>query len=408
MRKYFYCFVFILLLLCCTSTAYCDELSEEEQQAILDEIKAGTDRGADLSVVKSIYAGVLNSGWKAEHAAAFIVNGMRESSLNESAGESGGGGIGIWQWSFGRREQLQEFSKEQGDQSIQLKGYSIGNGGTQVAFLIKELESGSGWGGYAPTYWYNCAWDEIKSKAPDHNWDSKMSVDEFKAESNPTVLAMHFTAHFEVCRADIDIWNSGNKYADRMYELLTGIKPGEGTNKEMDEQIGTAMVASGIWDETQFVKWKVMVGNDTLEFDTILDMQEDDIYDVETWKMDLEKQKGDGILIKGGRWLSLLFGIIFEVWMMFMYLSYWFDRLNNFFDFSLLYVTSLGRLRISPDENECNFSVKTLAKGEVRTINHKKLVGVVLVGLSFGSLIISGMMFEWLHALVNLILSFVG
>ena len=119
-------------------------------------------------------------------------------------------------------------------------------------------------------------------------------------------------------------------------------------------------------------------------------------------------RSGDNFLVKGGRWIAILFGILFEVWMMFIYLAYWFDRINNFIEVSLLSIITFGKLRISPDENECTFSVKSLASSEMRTINHKKLLGVVIVGLAFGALIISGTIFVWLHAFVNKILSWIG
>lgn len=177
----------------------------------------------------------------------------------------------------------------------------------------------------------------------------------------------------------------------------------EEPTEDVSEDTAVYLAQSGIWDETKFVKWKVMTGDSVLEFADVMSAHEDDIYDIENWIMDVERQKGDGLLIKGGRWLAILMGIIFEVWMMFLYLAYWFDRLNNFFDFSLLYVLSIGRLRISPDETECTFSVKSLAQSEVRTINHKKLLGVVIVGLGFGAIIISGQMFVWLHSFINFV-----
>ena len=187
-----------------------------------------------------------------------------------------------------------------------------------------------------------------------------------------------------------------------------GVDGALGSGSENSDEDVVVLEQTGIWDETQFVKWKVMINADELEFGSQSDMHEKEVYDIENWLSDIEKQKGDNFLVKGGRWIAILFGILFEVWMMFIYLAYWFDRINNFIEVSLLSIITFGKLRISPDENECTFSVKSLASSEMRTINHKKLLGVVIVGLAFGALIISGIIFVWLYAFVNKILSWIG
>lgn len=160
----------------------------------------------------------------------------------------------------------------------------------------------------------------------------------------------------------------------------------------------------GTYAETYFVKWKT-AETENLEFPFEWWLNDDDISEVADWKADLEKTNSESILIKGGRFLSILFGILFEVWMLLIYLAYWFDRLNNFFDVSVLSIMTFGRLRISPDENECTFSISDLAKGDKKTINHKKLLEVCILGLAFGTLIVSGTIFSLLQVLVNNVLS---
>ena len=176
---------------------------------------------------------------------------------------------------------------------------------------------------------------------------------------------------------------------------------GGGTDNN-DKEV-TDLEQTGLYDETYFVKWK----SDkewSVYFPDWQNMNNSDIYDVENWKADLEKKNSESFLIKGGRWLTMLFGIIFEVWMLFIYLAYWFDRLNNFFEYRLLELITFGRLTISPDEDSCTFSLSTLGKGEKRTVNHKKVLEVVIIGLAFGTLIISGTFFRILSAVVNKIL----
>ncbi|MDE6946827.1 MAG: hypothetical protein K2P14_06570 [Anaeroplasmataceae bacterium] len=176
------------------------------------------------------------------------------------------------------------------------------------------------------------------------------------------------------------------------------------------EEVVDLAPQAGMFEETHFVKWKVMptttVHTGVRMIDSWGEMHEDEVYNIESWTSSLEKENKDSFLVRGGRTVSLFMGIVFEVWMMFIYLAYWFDRINNFFDFPLLPICTFGRLRISADETECTFRVTSLAKGEMRTINHKHLLGVVITGLAFGSLIISGVMFTWLHSFINMVLEF--
>lgn len=176
----------------------------------------------------------------------------------------------------------------------------------------------------------------------------------------------------------------------------------QGGQKNDKTDIG-GVESTGLFAETHFVKWKSSE-TESMEFPFQWWLKNDDIADVENWKADLEKKNSESFLIKGGRWLTMLFGIIFEVWMLFIYLAYWFDRLNNFFEYRMLELITFGRLTISPDEDSCTFSLSTLGRGEKRTVNHKKVLEVVIIGLAFGTLIISGTFFRILSAVVNKIL----
>lgn len=182
-----------------------------------------------------------------------------------------------------------------------------------------------------------------------------------------------------------------------------GLSPSSDGSEE-DGGFGNFQLGTAKYAETYFVKWKT-AETENIDFPFQWWMRDDDIQEVENWKSDLEKTNSESILIRGGRFISILFGILFEVWMMLIYLSYWFDRLNNFFDFSVLSILTFGRLRISPDESECTFSMTDLGKGEKRTVNHKKILEVCIIGLAFGALIVSGAIFSILQGLVNKVLS---
>lgn len=162
-------------------------------------------------------------------------------------------------------------------------------------------------------------------------------------------------------------------------------------------------ISTGLYKETDFVKWKSSE-TENINFPFQYWLKNEDITDIEDWKSDIETRNSESFLIKGGRWLTILFGIIFNVWMLLIYISYWFDRLNNFFDYSMLNLVTFGKLSISPDENECTFSLTSLGKGDKRTVNHRKVVEIVVIGLAFGMLIVSGVFFQILGGVVNKIL----
>lgn len=177
------------------------------------------------------------------------------------------------------------------------------------------------------------------------------------------------------------------------------------TPKEKEE--AKAVVTGTKYLETDFVQDKGM-HDMVIEFGDIEALNDDEVYNLKTWQGDIETDKSDSILVTGGRLIVLIFGIIFEVWMLLMYLAYWFDRLNNFVDIDLLKVVSFGKLVISPTEEECTFSVRSLAKGETRTINHRHMVMVCIIGLAFGVLIISGTLFNIVNSIVTKALDYLN
>ena len=158
-------------------------------------------------------------------------------------------------------------------------------------------------------------------------------------------------------------------------------------------------VSTGLYKETKFVSWNRMT-EAVLEFGNIQELDDKDIGNIENWKGDMEYSNSENILVKLGRTIALWFGIIFLIWIVFIYLFYWFDRINNFIELDLLKIITFGRLTISPDESECTFSLKDIGKSAIKTINHKKLISVCIVGIGFAVFIISGAMFSLLNSFV--------
>lgn len=136
-----------------------------------------------------------------------------------------------------------------------------------------------------------------------------------------------------------------------------------------------------------------------------------DGYTLNNWKDTVESRHEDSILVIFFRRFVSFIGIMFTVWMLFLYLGYWFDRVNNFIDFSLLGLLSGGRLKISPEEDKCTWQfseMRNLSKDTPMTVNNRAMLEIVIIGCIFGGLIVSGLFFDMAKKLLVWLLSCLG
>lgn len=116
------------------------EIQEEKEQVteeqVKPEVKAETKPVAveNRTTENVIWDFLKGKGYTDIQTAAIIGNLYQESGLNSSKVEYGSGeGIGIVQWSFGRKQQLKDYCKSQGKDWTDLQ--------CQLEFLAKELKS---------------------------------------------------------------------------------------------------------------------------------------------------------------------------------------------------------------------------------------------------------------------------
>lgn len=425
MRRFILVMICIVSI-CMSSFVYADKLSDDEINTLVSQINAGEMKGRfDYEKAKVIYPVLKASGLNDYQCSAVLANMARESSMNPECEQGGNKAIGLIQWDGGRRDTLQTFSKAMNDTQYTLNGYQVGGIETQVAFLIAELtkdgKTGAaanvtyqleGQGGKPPAKYsdidLNAANAQINDSSIDLN--NLITKEEWDSINNAVALSLFFTSQVEKCGYDIDIYSEGAKQSPDIYKLMTGSDCSVNTmgtdGAQLSESLASTMVNAGLWGEDKFVSWKKMSESTTRFDEIILDsMSDDDIYEIENWKLDLEHRNEDSFLIKGGRWLAMLSGLAFILWGVFIYLAYWFDRINNFIELNVLKIVTFGKLTISPDEKECTFSLKELGKGETRTINHKKMIGICLISIGFGTFIVSGAIFSLLQSFVNSVLS---
>lgn len=403
--------------------------NKEELQKKLDEIiqtipeKKGSS--IPLDSVLTCFLGLKEGGLNDYQAVGLTCNFIRETSLIPDVQPFVKTNAGIAGWGSPRIENLEKFSAAVKDTRYTVNGFTIGGLATQVAFAAAEATTGEKTGASADvdyvmtlkrapfSRWLtNLDRDKVKEMTWDEDVDFTQGLTKELWDSLECPLACYLYAYvnFEIGEQGLDVMTRGGNQAQPLYELLTGISV-EDANGMMEEDsandLAQALVLGGLMDETAFVKWKVQT-ECSITFEGIMSLSEADIQDIESWKGDLEKGNSEGILIRGGRFVTILFGILFEVWMLLIYLAYWFDRLNNFIDFSLLSVLTMKHLRISPDESECTFSLTDIASSETRTVNHKKVLELCVIGLAFGTLIVSGAIFNVLSVLVNKVLVLLG
>lgn len=125
------------------------------------------------------------------------------------------------------------------------------------------------------------------------------------------------------------------------------------------------------------------------------DLSDDQLKGVVDWKNNIDYIHGGGVL-KYIRIFVVLVGILFIVWMILIYMSYWYDRINNFIDIELLPIVTAGQLKVSPEEDNCTFRPKGLVKGTQQTVNHRAVLSICFIGIGFAVLLISGKVYDLL------------
>lgn len=85
-----------------------------------------------------------NAGYTEIQTAGIIGNLYQESGLNPTRIESNGEGIGLVQWSFGRKKQLKDYAASKGKEWTDLN--------VQLEFLVKELNSSQFYSSYKKTF----------------------------------------------------------------------------------------------------------------------------------------------------------------------------------------------------------------------------------------------------------------
>lgn len=318
---------------------------------------------------------------------------VEPSLFTNSKGKTmGGEGHGLVQWSFGRAENLTKFADSSEFDYVTVthwhKAYAstmsqhtckIPDMAGQVCFMVEEL---------------NTDYTEVK--------------DAIKDSTYPSDAARIFHDNYEKSGTNTikDRQDAAEQALD-MVKACTVTLASSSVNKDNTEQkVAKRLVLNGVWGEKKFADFSQLV-EQPITFPDKDDLSKEQLKGVTDWKNNIKYESEDNV-IKYIRVFVMLFGILFLVWILLIYLSYWFDRINNFLDLELLPIITAGRLRVSPEEHECTFNPKSYSKGQAQTVNHRTVLFICMAGVFFAVLIISGYIYTLLNYLVRKMLSIIG
>ena len=109
-----------------------EEIQQENTQgAVNNPVETVEDNRTTENIIWDF---LTENGFSKTQAAAIIGNMYQESGLNPARVESNGVGIGLIQWSYGRRAQLEEYAKSMGKDWTDLN--------SQLEFFLKEWKAG--------------------------------------------------------------------------------------------------------------------------------------------------------------------------------------------------------------------------------------------------------------------------
>ena len=189
---------------------------------------------------------------------------------------------------------------------------------------------------------------------------------------------------------------------------LTGGADEDSENPNGTDENGGNDNLPGQQKETDYVSTNYL-NEIYVEMASLDDFSDTELYNLELWKNDVHSQDMQTYIIDSSRWIVLSLGIALIVWSILIYLAYWFDVVNNFVDIELLPLLTFKRLRRAHLEEDVNWHASKNNDGnKQRTIDHKRMLIVTLLGITLGILVITGQLFIWVANIMNWLMRFMG
>ena len=361
-------------------------------------------------IAQEAYAYLIQRGYTPQSACGMLGNACTESDFDHNATNSSGTVKSYFQM---------HISEDDGYKGFKSWLQSSGGGLSESSIIaqIKFIEE---------VRWKSRSW-----------WIKALTIDEFKKIDNVELASDLWCAVIEACvngsyeltaLKSSDWWGKINSTSYRDSYVAKGYQDAK-LRRELSsnflKNLANIDVSTVVPEEGQaelsdgtvvkdgeygFINSDglfVSLEDSIIEFKAREDLSDSQIKGVVDWRDNI-KFENEGFLVKALRVFVMFLGILMLVWVIFVYLSYWFDRVNNFIDIDFLPILTAGRLRISPEENECTFNPKNFVKGESQTVNHRVIIGVCALGILFSVLVISGTFYKWLGYLIRYVLGLLG
>lgn len=260
----------------------------------------------------------------------------------------------------------------------------------------KAGEGSLGFSGFQPKDGYSQTWDEYKNSS-DPNFaviDFMMTVERPSESAANSRVTDNQEAIEEIIKLVMN--------TDINFEATTSI-----ANMGEAEAVNymTSLAKSGFYTEEQLSSFASLAESNidrkllSNAIRSNLDNQE--LEELANWERNVSSNSFESIIMGLARKTLMLFGILLEIWSLLVYLAYWFDRLNNIIPISLLSILTFGKLRIADDVTEATYSIKDNShKTSIKTVNHRAVLFIVVLGLSLGTLIVTGYIYVIIHWLV--------
>lgn len=321
-----------------------------------------------------------------------------------SSGTSSGNGHGLVQWSFTRADDLTAFCD------------SLPDGIGYVTVIHNEftgLSSG--------------VYKMATRKIPDVAGQVLFMIAELNGDESASKTAVNKAATAEeaaeIFRANYERGGADSK-AERKASAakvlpaveycsgLTGAQgeAGDGSPSEDGmKAVAEELAARGYWSEDQLSSYCKLTEIDIqslyLDSATREALQQKELEGLVNWERNVRYTAEEDGFIRNLRVASMFLGIFLVVWSILAYAGYWFDRINTIIPLELLNIVSFGRLRISGDEANDVFHIKSKS---AKMVNHKNIISICLIAIAFGVLLITGTFYLIVQSFVNLVLRWLG
>lgn len=398
-------FILYLLVVCLLSPSF---LVLSSVNCYAGSLVSGLDHGSDsYKNAKMMWDYLIQLGFTEQAAAGVLGNAIQESSCDPNAHTNGTDYYGTFQWAstgsfaspkeMGRWEWCQSWCNSAGvdyktiDGQVKFMMYEFPGQGSKVT--LGELASSTDIELVTEAFvaWYERATTDKTSD------DTLLITDVFTKTGGKRFQEVAARRNYAK-----DAFNTFSKSAVK-YTIggATSITPISETNSAAD--FLASIVNYGLLKETEFVGDNVL-SETALVFYSSNSLSASDSIKLSNWKTDTNSVSNGGGIIQFLRALVAFIGILIVIFSTFLYLAYWFDRINNFIEISLLHVLTFGRIEISPDDKQSTFSPKTQG---LKVVVHKDIIFICLTGLSIGVLILSGRIYlviSWLLTAIKTII----